>query len=331
ARAVDVPVAGCRIRIADGFHFLRPPVPSPIASTGMLNCQAALPAFMAIRSCELPRHCGLASTACSSQRRPAKRGKLGVHRWENRMPLHKISSMRRRLLLTPIGTGMVMALNPWLAAAQPGNAKMPIGIIGSGRIGGTIGGLWVKAGHPVLFSSRHPDQLKDLVTNLGPLAKAGSVADAIKFGEVMFIAVPYAALPEIGRDYGAALNGKILLDACNAVEARDGDIAQEADRDGVGVTSQKYLPGARLVRAFNTMSYTIFAREANRPEPRLAVPIAGDDPEAVKVAQALVRDAGFEPVLVGKLVDAARFQRGAPGYGQQVTADELRKKLSLAP
>ena len=247
------------------------------------------------------------------------------------MPLHKISSMRRRLLLTPIGTGMVMALAPWLAAAQPGNAKMPIGIIGSGRIGGTIGGLWVKAGHPVLFSSRHPDQLKDLVTNLGPLAKAGSVADAIKFGEVMFIAVPYAALPEIGRDYGAALNGKILLDACNAVEARDGDIAQEADRDGVGVTSQKYLSGARLVRAFNTMGYTIFAREANRPEPRLAVPIAGDDPEAVKVAQALVRDAGFEPVLVGKLVDAARFQRGAPGYGQQVTADELRKKLSLAP
>jgi predicted dinucleotide-binding enzyme len=239
--------------------------------------------------------------------------------------------MRRRLLLAPIGTGMVMALAPWLAAAQPGNSRMPIGVIGSGRIGGTIGGLWVKAGHPVLFSSRHPDQLTDLVTKLGPLAKAGSVADAIKFGEVMFIAVPYAALPEIGRDYGAALNGKILLDACNAVEARDGDIAQEADRDGVGVTSQKYLPGARLVRAFNTMSYTIFAREANRPGPRLAVPIAGDDPEAVKVAQALVRDAGFEPVLVGKLVDAARFQRGAPGYGQQVTADELRKKLSLAP
>src|SRR6185369_14684266 len=182
ARAVDVPVAGCRIRIADGFHFLRPPVPSPIASTGMLNCQAALLAFMAIRSCELPQHYGRASTACSSQRRPAKRGKLGVHRWENRMPLHKISSMRRRLLLTPIGTGMVMALAPWLAAAQPGNAKMPIGIIGSGR---------------------------------------------------------------------------------------DGDIAQEADRDGVGVTSQKYLSGARLVRAFNTMGYTIFAREANRPEPRL--------------------------------------------------------------
>ncbi|HJW51713.1 MAG TPA: NAD(P)-binding domain-containing protein, partial [Burkholderiaceae bacterium] len=157
------------------------------------------------------------------------------------------------------------------------------------------------------------------------------VAEAIKFGDVIFIAVPYAALPEIGRDYGAALKGKIVLDANNAVQSRDGDIAQEAERDGVGMTSQKYLPGARLVRAFNTLGYSIFAKEANRPEPRMAVPIAGDNAEALKVAEALVRDAGFEPVVVGKLSDAARFQRGAPGYGQQVTAAELRKTLSLAP
>ena len=79
------------------------------------------------------------------------------------------------------------------------------------------------------------------------------------------------------------------------------------------------------------MSYMIFAREANRPDPKLAIPIAGDDPEAVKVAAGLVRDAGFDPVVVGKLADAARFQRGAPGYGQSVTAAELRQKLSLAP
>jgi 8-hydroxy-5-deazaflavin:NADPH oxidoreductase len=247
--------------------------------------------------------------------------------------LQMTNAVRRRLLLAPLCTGVAVALKPWLAIAQSraGNAKLPIGIIGSGRLGGTIGGLWVKAGHPVLFSSRHPDELKNLVAGLGPLAQAGSVADAIKFGGAMLIAVPYAALPQIGRDYGAALTGKIVLDACNAVEARDGDITSEVEREGVGVTSQKYLPGARLVRAFNTMGYTIFAREANRPEPRLAVPIAGDDPEAVKVAQALVHDAGFEPVLVGKLVDAARFQRGSAGYGQQVTAAELRKKLSLAP
>ena len=75
-----------------------------------------------------------------------------------------------------------------------------------------------------------------------------------------------------------------MLDADNAVASRDGAIADEVERDGIGVTSQKYLPGTRLVRAFNTLSYMIFAREANRPDPKLAVPIAGDDPEAVQVA-----------------------------------------------
>jgi len=100
---------------------------------------------------------------------------------------------------------------------------------------------------------------------------------------------------------------------------------------GIGVTSQKYLVATRLVRSFNTMSYMTFAREANRPDPRLAIPIAGDDAEAVKVASALVSDAGFDPVVVGKLADARRFQRGNPGYGQPVSAAELRQKLNLAP
>ena len=108
-------------------------------------------------------------------------------------------------------------------------------------------------------------------------------------------------------------------------------IDESMNPNGIGVTSQKYLSGTRLVRAFNTMSYAIFAREANRPDPKLAIPIAGDDPEAVRVAEALVRDAGFEPVLVGKLADARRFQRGAPGYGQPVSAAELKQKLSLPP
>ena len=108
-----------------------------------------------------------------------------------------------------------------------------------------------------------------------------------------------------------------------------GPITEEVLQNGIGVTSQKYLPGTRLVRAFNTMSYMIFAREANRPDPKLAIPIAGDDSEAVSIAAALVRDAGFDPVIVGKLADARIFQRGGPGYGQPVSAAELRQKLSL--
>ena len=238
---------------------------------------------------------------------------------------------RRRLL---VAGGLALAGSARLTgrASAQGAAKMPIGIIGSGHIGSTIGGLWVKAGHPVLFSSRHPDELGDLVAKLGPLAKAGSVAEAIAFGDALMIAVPYSAVPKIGEENRAALKGKIVLDACNAVASRDGaDLRSEVDRNGIGVTSQKYLAGTHVVRAFNTMSYMIFAREANRADPKLAIPIAGDDPKAVQVASDLVRDAGFEPVVVGKLADASRFQQGAPGYGRNVTAAELKRMLSLSP
>ena len=233
---------------------------------------------------------------------------------------------RRTLLCTGAAWAASVVLGlPALAQ----ETKTRIGVIGSGKIGSTIGGLWVKAGHPVLFSSRHPEGLQDLVASLGSLARSGSVSDAVAFGDVIFVAVPYGALPQVGRDHAEALKGKVVLDACNAVTARDGAITEEVERDGVGVTSQKYLPGTRLVRAFNTMSYMIFAREANRPDPRLAIPIAGDDGEAVSIAAGLVRDAGFDPVIVGKLADARIFQRGGPGYGQPVSAAELRQKLSL--
>ena len=249
------------------------------------------------------------------------------------MPQHRPFDGFRRALLGAGGAfALAAALRPWRVVAQTAGAKLPIGVIGSGRVGGTIGGLWVKAGHPVLFSSRHPEELKRMAGELGPLAQAGTVAQAIAFGGALFVAVPYGALPQLGQEFGDALKGKIVLDACNAVAARDSAaIAEEAEQNGIGVTSQKYLSGTRLVRAFNTMSYAIFAREANRPDPKLAIPIAGDDPEAVRVAEALVRDAGFEPVLVGKLADARRFQRGAPGYGQPVSAAELKQKLSLPP
>ena len=125
-----------------------------------------------------------------------------------------INPRRRAVIVAGGALVLGAAFRPLRAAAQ---TKQRIGVIGSGHIGGTIGGLWVKAGHPVLFSSRHPDELKDLVAGLGELAQAGTVDQAIAFSDVLFIAVPYGALPQIGRDYGAALKGKIMLDACNAV------------------------------------------------------------------------------------------------------------------
>ncbi|MFZ0110095.1 MAG: NAD(P)-binding domain-containing protein [Pseudolabrys sp.] len=235
---------------------------------------------------------------------------------------------RRVLLGAASFAAITTILQPTRLFAQ-GSSPTRIGIIGSGNIGGTIGGLWVKKGHSVFFSSRHPDELKDMVAKLGSLAQAGTVEQAVAFGGVLFIAVPYGAIPQIGKDYSAAMKGKVMLDACNAVSSRDGAVADEVEQNGIGVTTQRYFPGVRIVRAFNTMSYMVFAREANRPDPKLAIPIAGDDPQALQIAASLVRDAGFDPVTVGTLADARRFQRGQAGYGQQVTAAELKQKLSL--
>ena len=239
---------------------------------------------------------------------------------------------RRRMIVVAGGALALAALvRPGRAGAQAPGGKLRIGTIGAGRIGGTVGGLWVRAGHPVMFSSKDASEGKALAEKLGPPARAGSVEEAIAFGDVILLAVPYGAMPAIGRDYGAALKGKIVLDAGNAVSARDGVIVDEADREGIGITSQKYLPGARIVRAFNTIGYTILQAEAGRAEPLLAIPIAGDDAEAVRIAGELVRDAGFEPVVAGTLADARRFQRGAPGYGPKSNAAELREKLRSAP
>jgi predicted dinucleotide-binding enzyme len=237
----------------------------------------------------------------------------------------------RRAMLAAGGTLFLdAALRPAESRAQAsGSAKIPLGTIGAGHIGGTIGSLWIKNGHRVFFSDRHPQQLNGLIATLGPLAKAGTVEEAIAFGDAILLTVPYSAIPQLGHDYADKLKGKIVLDTCNAVPARDGAIAEEVEKNGIGVTTQKYFPGARIVRAFNTMGYTYFEQEANRPDPKLAVPIAGDDTDAVRIAAGLVRDAGFEPVVVGKLADARLFQRGGPGYGQRVSAAELKKKLSL--
>lgn len=234
---------------------------------------------------------------------------------------------RRSLLRAGALASLAFAMSGASRSALADNTPLKIGIIGSGHIGSTIGSLWVKSGHSVMFSSRHPDELTTMVKGLGGLAKSGAVGEAVDFGDVVFIAVPYVAYPQIGKDYGSKLSGKVVLDAGNAVERRDGsELATEAKEEGIGVTSAKYLPGARIVRAFNSMGYKYFASEANRSGERMAIPIAGDDRDALNVASMLVHDAGFDPVVIGPLARARDFAQGAPLYGVQLTAAEMRRK-----
>jgi predicted dinucleotide-binding enzyme len=206
---------------------------------------------------------------------------------------------------------------------------MKIAFIGSGNIGGTVGELLAKAGHEVLFSSRNPDQLKDLVARVGPRAHAGTPKEAVAFGEVVFLGVPYSAMPQISQDYGRDLAGKIVIDAGNPSARRDGPMAEAALAKGAGVATAEYLPGAKVVRAFNSINFKVFASEAHRTGPRLAVPIAGDDAAAVGVVSRLVTDAGFEPVVAGPLSAGKAFDSSSPLFLKALTAPELREALHL--
>jgi 8-hydroxy-5-deazaflavin:NADPH oxidoreductase len=217
-----------------------------------------------------------------------------------------------------------------LAQSTPDAEPIKIGTIGAGRMGGTLGTLWAKAGHPVMFSSRNHEEIKSLVEGLGPQARAGTVDEAVAFGDAVLLAVPYSAYPELGEHYARALTGKLLIDVGNAVPARDGRIAAEAKEAGIGLTTAKYFPGARIVRAFNTLGYSVLQREANRPGERMAIPMAGDDGDALATAQRLVRDAGFDPVIIGGLARASEFAQGAPLYGQQLTAKQMRERAGLS-
>jgi hypothetical protein len=244
-----------------------------------------------------------------------------------------LKQSRRRFLQTAGAAAASLALGglPFAARAAGEVAeKMKIGVIGSGRVGGTVGELWVYAGHQVMFSSLDLEHDKALAARLGAGARAGTSKEAAAFGEVLFIAVPYAALPQVGRDLGDALKGKIVLDACNPIPGRDGEMAIEARARGTGIASPQFLPGARLVRAFNCVGSTSMKSEAHRAGERLGIPLAGDDPAALQVAVRLVQDAGFEPVVVGGLARAKDFDAGTSIFGKAMTAAEVRRTLGIS-
>jgi len=208
------------------------------------------------------------------------------------------------------------------AARSPG-ARMKIGIVGSGRVGGTLGEVWVKAGHQVMFSSLDIEHDRALAARLGRNARAGSAREAAAFGDVVMVSVPYRALRAVGRELGALIRGKVVIDTCNPFISRDGEIAAWARQKGVGLASAELLPGTRLVRAFNAIGYSSMGTAHEQPG-RIGMPIASDDAEAVATASRLIRDIGYEPVLVGGLAVGRHLMPGTALAGEH-TPDEIRR------
>jgi predicted dinucleotide-binding enzyme len=230
--------------------------------------------------------------------------------------------MTRRLLLA-----LFLVLCTGTSLAQ----TMKIGVIGSGRIGSTIGALWAKAGHEVMFSDRDAETAKRAAEAAGGRARTGSVAEAAAFGDAVLVAVPYGALPAVQKEVGEQLKGKVVVDPNNPIPGRDGELGVKAREKGAGVSTAALLPGARIVRTFNSWGYGLMAREANRPAPRMAMPVAADDPAAKKLGLRLVQDAGFDAVDAGSLADSKAYDLGSSLSQQVLTAGEMRKALQRKP
>ena len=206
-----------------------------------------------------------------------------------------------------------------------------IGLIGAGHIGSQLARLAVAHGYDVAISnSRGPETLKDLVSELGPKARAVTVLEAAKAGDIVVVTVPlknYRSVPV------EPLAGKIVIDTNNYYPERDGHIP-ELDNESTTTSEllQAHLPKSKVVKAFNHI-YAAQLTTDGRPagsENRRALVIAGDDAAAKTVVTNLLDEFGFDTVDAGPLKEGWRIQRDTPGYGPRRTAEELRKDLAAA-
>jgi predicted dinucleotide-binding enzyme len=205
---------------------------------------------------------------------------------------------------------------------------MRIGIIGSGRIGGTLGLLWARAGHEVLFSGSHSAaKLRALADEAGPAARVGTPREAAAFGDVVVLATPWWERERAAREAGG-LDGKVVIDTGNPY--REGWVPYRLPADtSSGEETAEHLPGARVVKAFNTLQAGVLASAPTRGErDRLALFYAGDDTEAKRAVATLIADAGFEPVDVGSLHDGRLLDHGSPLHNHPMRAADGRALLA---
>jgi predicted dinucleotide-binding enzyme len=206
-----------------------------------------------------------------------------------------------------------------------------IGFIGAGQIGSQVARLSIAAGHDVVLSnSRGPETLAALVAELGPKARAASVEEAAKAGDIVVVSIPiknYRSVPV------APLAGKIVIDTHNYYTQRDGNIPELDDESTTTAELlQAHLPTSKVVKAFNHIyahQLTTDGKPSGSPN-RRALVIAGDDAGAKKTVTALLDSFGFDTVDAGPLAEGWRIQRDTPGYGPRRNAEELRADLAAA-
>jgi predicted dinucleotide-binding enzyme len=202
---------------------------------------------------------------------------------------------------------------------------MKIGIIGAGNIGASAAKLFVEAGHEIaIANSRGAETLKDLVNELGKNASAVSIEEAAKFGEIVFVSIPFGKYKTLPAD---AFDGKIVVDSNNYYPDRDGNFA-ELDKNETTSSEMlaEHLRGAKIVKGFNTIWFEHLKTQGDVSLPieeRRAIFIAGDDAEAKEIVARLIEEIGFAPVDTGDLANGGAAQQPESAiYNRNATASE---------
>jgi predicted dinucleotide-binding enzyme len=206
-----------------------------------------------------------------------------------------------------------------------------IGLIGAGQIGSQVARAAIASGYDVVISnSRGPESLIDLVSELGPQARAGTTEEAAALGDLVVVAIPLRAIGDVPAQ---PLTGKVVIDANNYYPRRDGNIAAlDEGRMTSSELLQARLPSARVVKAFNHIHARQITTDGTPPgtRNRRALAIAGDDPVAKASVAELINGFGFDVVDAGPLAESWRIEPGTPGMGVRLNAQELRAALATA-
>ncbi|MET0467657.1 MAG: NAD(P)-binding domain-containing protein [Aeromicrobium sp.] len=206
-----------------------------------------------------------------------------------------------------------------------------LGLIGAGNIGGAVARAAIAQGWDVVLSnSRGPETLADLVTELGPKARAATPAEAAEAADLAVVTVPFKAVADVPV---GPLAGKTVIDTNNYYFERDGHVAELDDASTtVSEVLQRHLPEATVVKAFNHIGADHIGEHAQPAgtDDRRALAIAGDDETAKATVAAFIDSIGFDVVDLGPLAEGWRIDRDTPAYGPRFDASTLREKAAEA-
>lgn len=183
---------------------------------------------------------------------------------------------------------------------------MRIGIIGAGAMAKALGGGWAASGHQVVIGARSRAAADELAATIGHGSRGGSMGEAAEFGAVVVLALPVSALDAVLGEIGGKLAGRTVIDCTNAFipdeAAPDGATAFVLSEDAVAARIAATVPDAHVVKAFNVCAAEVWESATRVFENRrLAVPICGDDPNAVRQVAALAGDLRLQPISAGGL------------------------------